>query len=93
MKRNLTLGMIVAVAMLFGTAGYAQRPEENIDPRVHPNLSEAQHLIAKAFDRLSMAQTANEFDMGGHAAHAKELLEQASHEIKVAAMTANLQHH
>ncbi len=27
--------------------------------------------------------------MGGHAAHAKELLDQANREVKLAAMTAN----
>jgi len=35
------------------------------------------------------AQVANEFDMNGHAAEAKELLEQASKELKEAAEAAN----
>jgi hypothetical protein len=30
--------------------------------------------------------------MDGHASHAKELLDQASHELKQAAMTANKNH-
>jgi len=32
---------------------------------------------------------ANEFDMGGHAARAKDLLDQAYREIKLAAEAAN----
>jgi hypothetical protein len=35
------------------------------------------------------AQTANEFDMAGHAAKAKELLDQANNELKQAAEAAN----
>jgi hypothetical protein len=34
-------------------------------------------------------QQANEWDMSGHAAKAKELLDQASHELKQAAESAN----
>ena len=40
---------------------------------------------------LSDAQRANEWDMGGHAARAKDLLSQASREIKLAADAGN--HH
>jgi hypothetical protein len=51
----------------------------------------AQDLINRAFDRIVAAQQANEWDMGGHAARAKDLLEQARREIREAAEAAN--HH
>jgi len=57
----------------------------------HPNIAAAQRLIEQAFDRISEAQRANEWDMRGHARRAKELLDQASHELKLAAEAAD--HH
>lgn len=50
----------------------------------HPNLNEAHKLVLKAIDKLDAAQKANEFDLGGHAAKAKNLLAQAEGEIKQA---------
>ncbi len=55
----------------------------------HPNLRAAQDLINQAFDRITAAQQANEWDMGGHAARAKELLGQAKEQIRLAAEAAN----
>ncbi|MGA2753168.1 MAG: hypothetical protein ABSE53_05325 [Terracidiphilus sp.] len=55
----------------------------------HPNLRAAQDLINQAYDRITAAQQANEWDMGGHAAKAKDLLEQAKREIRLAAEAAN----
>ena len=54
----------------------------------HPNLFAAQKLCAQAYDKLTAAQKANEYDLGGHAAKAKDLLEKASAEIKAAAAAA-----
>jgi hypothetical protein len=54
----------------------------------HPNLAAAQKLALQAFDKLEAAQKANEYDLGGHAAKAKELLKQANAEIKLAAEVA-----
>lgn len=67
----------------------AQRPEHDINPRNHPILADAQRLCDQAFSRISDAQRANDWDMDGHAARAKQLLEQASHELKAAAESAN----
>ena len=50
----------------------------------HPNLNEAHKLVLKAIDKLDAAQKANEYDLGGHAAKAKDLLAQAEVEIKAA---------
>ncbi|HEY3838495.1 MAG TPA: hypothetical protein VGL72_18070 [Bryobacteraceae bacterium] len=55
----------------------------------HPNLAAAKSLCHQAFQRISEAQTANEFDMRGHAAAAKGLLEKAEGELNQAVMAAN----
>jgi hypothetical protein len=60
-----------------------------VDPYRHPNLAAAQGFIDQAIGKVDEAQRANEYDMGGHAARAKELLMQANHEIKEAARAAN----
>jgi F0F1-type ATP synthase membrane subunit b/b' len=79
------------IALLFGSLVNAQMkpPAENISPKRHPNLAAAQRLCDQAFEKIQAAQQANEWDMDGHAAKAKELLDQASRELKQAALTAN----
>ena len=70
----------------------AEKPVRNVSARRHPNIAAAQELARRAYDRISDAQRANEWDMGGHAQKAKELLEQVNIELKQAAMEAN-EHH
>ena len=70
-------------------AASAQMPMQNIDPQRHGNLAAAQNLVVQAFERLSDAQVANNYQLGGHVERAKELLRQANEEIKLAAETAN----
>ena len=78
-------------AATFGTAfGIAQRPAQNVAPGRHPNIAAAQRLFEQAFNRINMAQQANEFDMNGHAQKAKDLLDQANNELRLAAQTANV---
>ena len=55
----------------------------------HPNLMAAQRLCSQAFEKVSAAQVANEWDMRGHAQKAKNLLEQAKAELTEATMAAN----
>ncbi|MGH8160358.1 MAG: hypothetical protein ACREPQ_19770 [Rhodanobacter sp.] len=55
----------------------------------HPNIAAAQRLTDQAFKRITDAQQANEWDMDGHAAKAKDLLDRASRELKMAAEAAN----
>ena len=87
--RGLLLGSLFGVVLLCAGILFAQAPpKRNVGVR-HPNLAAAQRLIDQAFMRISDAQRANEFDLGGHAAKAKELLDQANREIKLAAETAN----
>ena len=86
MKRILVA--IVGLSLL--TAGLAvARPVRNVSARRHPNIAAAQSLSRQAYERITAAQKANEWDMGGHAQKAKELLEQVNDELKQAAEEAN----
>jgi len=80
---------VMGIALLCATTLIAQRPPENVSPKRHPNIAAAQRLVEQAFNRITAAQEANEFDLGGHAAKAKELLDQVNKELKLAAETAN----
>ena len=55
----------------------------------HPNLKAADGDLAKAWEHISAAQKANEFDMDGHAAKAKDAIKLAVDEVKLAAEAAN----
>jgi hypothetical protein len=83
---------ILVVAALIAAGGLAQaagKPERNVSAGRHPNLAAAQRLSREAYQKVEAAQRANEFDLGGHAAKAKQLLEQANDELKAAAETSN----
>ncbi len=84
------LGTMLGAAMLCASLGIAQQmPKENISARKHPNLAAAQRAAQNAYERIVAAQQANEWDMGGHAQKAKELLDEANRELKMAAEAAN----
>jgi hypothetical protein len=87
--RNIILSLIVSALMLSGSAAYAEEPVLNISPRLHPNLAAAQRLSRGAYNKIVVAQKANEWDMEGHAQKAKELLDQVNNELKLAAEAAN----
>jgi hypothetical protein len=70
----------------------AREPTLNVSPYRHGNIARAQEYSRNAFDAMTQAQQANEFDMGGHAEHAKQLLAQANDEMKLAAEWANHRH-
>jgi hypothetical protein len=95
---NVVLGSTLGIALLSGSLAYAQEPgamkapAENISARRHPNLAAAQRHCLEAFEKITAAQQANEWDLEGHAAKAKELLDQASRELKEAALGANKEH-
>ena len=88
MKKYVAM-IFVCALLAVGLSLNAAKPVKNVSAAKHPNLAAAQTLCRQAFDKLTEAQKANEFDMGGHAAKAKELLQQASDEIKLAAEAAN----
>ncbi len=80
---------LATAILLVSTTTFAQRPKENVSPRRHPNIAAAQRLVEQAFGRIVDAQKANEFDLAGHAEKARQLLDQANAELKLAASTAN----
>jgi hypothetical protein len=82
----------MAAALLYGNLAMAQKPVEDISAKRHPNLAAAQRLTQNAWEKISAAQSANEFDMDGHASKAKDLLDQANRELKQAAEAANKNH-
>jgi hypothetical protein len=89
-KRNLALGGVLGLGLLAGGIVLAQNPPaQDIDPHRHPHLSMAQHHLAEAFDSINHAQQANDWDLQGHAAHAKDLIDQASREVKEAARASD----
>ncbi len=90
MTRTRVLSILGALPLfLAGGAATAQRPERNVSAARHPNLAAAQRLCVQAYERITMAQKANEWDMGGHAAKAKNLLDEVNRELKLAAEAAN----
>ena len=78
-----------AALALTVSAVLAAPPVDNVSHHKHPNLAAAQRLVTDAYEKISAAQRANEFDMGGHAQKAKELLDQVNRELKQAAEAAN----
>jgi len=88
MSKNF-LKLLLGAVLLWSGIVLAQKPVENINPHHHPNLAAAQRLSEQAYNKIVAAQQANEWDMQGHAQKAKELLEQANKELKLAAEAAN----
>lgn len=88
--RKWITGSLLGLSLVVTGISIAQ-PEHDVSGHRHPNIAAAQRLVDQAFNRISDAQRANEWDMDGHAAKAKELLEQANRELKAAAESAN--HH
>lgn len=74
---RLTIGCLL-VGVLLGCATVG-----------HPNLVDAQRFVQQAIDKVSDAQKANNFDMRGHAARAKQLMQQAIEEIRLAEQAAS----
>ncbi len=79
-----TIAILVAALLVGVATGTVTRPARSSANAGHKNLTAAQQLTKQAFDKVTAAQKANEFDLGGHAAMAKSLLEQAAAELKLA---------
>lgn len=88
MKKLIWLLTFVVILVL-GVVSFAGQPQQNVNPRRHPNLAAAQRLSEEAFQKTIAAQQANEFDMAGHAQKAKDFLEKANNQLKMAAEAAN----
>lgn len=81
--------MFLGGALCLGLFASGLLVGQDVSARRHPNLFAAQSFIEKAMAKVDAAQAANEFDMGGHAAKAKDHLAKAYEEIKQAAEAAN----
>ena len=89
---RVVAGVALGAALVCGGFAVAQKPVDNVSGKKHANLAAAQRLSTQAYEKVTAAQQANEWDMNGHAAKAKELLEQVNNELKLAAEAANKNH-
>jgi predicted metal-dependent phosphoesterase TrpH len=81
--RKLSLVAIASVALAAGLA-LAESPVRSGSSLKHPNMAAAQKYCGDAMNKIAAAQNANEWDQAGHAQKAKDLLEQANSEFKLA---------
>lgn len=88
-KKSSYFVAALVLGLILMTVAYAQRPETDIDPHRHSNLAEAQRHVVEAYNKTVDAQKANKDELGGHAERAIELLDQANHELKLAAEYAD----
>jgi len=88
MKNGVRITLLGSILLIAGVA-VAQMPKNNVSGARHPNIAAAQRLSQQAYQKIVAAQQANEWDMQGHAQHAKELLDQANKELRAAATAAN----
>jgi hypothetical protein len=88
MTKNRLYTAALGTMLLVGGLAVAQ-PQRNVSGARHPNLAAAQRLSQQAYEKITAAQQANEWDMKGHAQKAKELLDQVNRELKEAAEAAN----
>jgi hypothetical protein len=83
--RKLVVGTILSLGLFASGVVVGQ----NVSANRHPNLYAAQSFIEQAIGKISDAQRANEFDLGGHGNRAKDLLNQAYQEVKLAARASD----
>ena len=89
MTKRIQLSVAMASVMFLCSITLAQDPVVNIDKGRHPNLAEAQRLVAEANRYIHEAQKDNRYDMKGHAEKARQFLVEANEELKAAAEAAN----
>ncbi|MBS2029121.1 MAG: hypothetical protein JST54_14555 [Deltaproteobacteria bacterium] len=80
--KKFIVGSLVGASLTFAAVAIA-------GPDKHPNLTKAHEALTQAANHITAAQKANEYDMGGHAAKAKDLIDQAIAEVKQAREAAN----
>lgn len=86
--KKLLSASVLGLALLTGSAAMA-KPAMNVSAHKHPNLAAAQRLVEQAYEKITAAQKANEYQLGGNAAKAKDLLEQVNNLLKDAAQVSN----
>jgi hypothetical protein len=92
--RKTLLPILAPIGFFAAGMLIAQHPvDRRLIPTGHPNIIAAQRLTDEAAGKVAAARTANEWDLDGHAARAKELLTQASRELTQAAESLNRNRH
>jgi hypothetical protein len=90
-KQNRVLILLLSSTLAISGAAFAKAvpsgPVKHPVKQAHPNLVAAQHDLEQAWSRIGAAQQANEFDAAGHAQKAKELINRAYEELKLADKT------
>lgn len=89
MAKKIQALLTLFAALLFCSIALAQQPEVNIDKKVHPNLAEAQRLVAQAYNYVEQSQKINKYRLGGNAEKAQQLMIQVNKELKAAAIASN----
>ncbi len=92
MTKNHHAFAVILGMVLLGGISLAQEPVVNVDKDLHPNLAAAQRLVLEADHYIAKAQTANKYDMQGHAAKARQLLVEVNQELKAAAQAVDAAH-
>ena len=87
--RKLVWAGIVGMALVASSVVAQDGPVQDINPQRHPNLAAAQNMMGQAYASIVTAERDNRYDMHGHASKAKELLKEASRELKAAAEDSN----
>lgn len=67
-------------------------PMVNIGRR-HGNLRQAQGFLVESYEAIQQAQASNDYELGGHAQHAIDLISQAAEELRLAANVSNREGH
>jgi len=80
--KKFIAGSLIGASLAFAAVSFAGADK-------HPNLTKAHEALQQAANHISAAQKANEYDMSGHAAKAKDLIDQAMAEVKAARESAN----
>jgi apolipoprotein N-acyltransferase len=87
-KKILMATVALFASFTLGAVLFAQAPAVDVGER-HGNMRAAQQLIQQAWLKVDEAQHDNNYNLGGHAGKAKELLAQASEQIRLSADAAN----
>jgi hypothetical protein len=85
-QRHLTMVAATAIALSL-ISGCAVADDGYFMSR-HPNIEAADFNAQQAIERMRAAQRANDYDMGGHAGRAIQLMREARYEMQAAAEAA-----
>jgi hypothetical protein len=91
-KRIWVVAIALCAVFVLSAVLFAQQGPRVTVGEKHGNMRAAQEYIQQAWLKVDEAQKDNRYNLGGHAGRAKELLAQASEEIKLSAETANSHH-